>query len=218
MPGLRRFALAALLCCAPAAAQQAAPSAQGAPYDKPQGVYATINMSGTDSAIRQLAQLIPTPRREAIAAAVANAPRLTPPVLYALANAVAQDDANMAEAVFWYHVGRLRAVYDGLRCRDPSARAYVNVLGKGLNPDLTRFQRQNRQRTLQIAELAVEWDAKNARDYDHRWINLFGNVARHSAGTDPSELTVPEVEWPAILRSVHEAHLKSVRDFAAAGN
>jgi hypothetical protein len=36
-----------------------------------------------------------------------------------------------------------------------------------------------------------------------------------SAGTDPSELTVPESEWPAILKRVHEAHLKSVQEFAA---
>lgn len=203
----------ALVLAVPAAAQQ--PAAEQMPYDKPQGIYATINQSGADSAIRQLAQLIPTPRREAIAAAVASAPRQSPPVLYALANAIAQDDAAMSDAVFWYHVGRIRAVYDGLRCKDPTARNAVNILGKGLNPDLTRFQRQNRQRTLQIAELAIKWDQQNARDYDHRWINLWGKVARYSAGTDPSELTVPESEWPAILQRVHEAHLKSVQEFAA---
>jgi len=117
--------------------------------------------------------------------------------------------------VFWYHVGRIRAVYDGLRCKDSSARNAVNVLGKGLNPDIARYQRQNRQDTLAIAELAIKWDQQNARDYDHRWINLYGKVARTSPGTDPSELTVPESEWPAILQHVHEAHLKSVQEFAA---
>jgi hypothetical protein len=224
---VRGIALAALVACAlPAAAQfvvpQPAPQAvvpqpppQLLPYDKPQGIYATIDQSGTASAIRQLGELIPTPRREAIAAAIASAPRLAPPVLYALANAIAQDDASMSEAVFWYHVGRIRAVYDGLRCKDPSARNAVVVLGKGLNPDLTRFQRQNRQRTLQIAELAIKWDQQHPRDYDHRWINLYGKVARYSAGTDPSELTVPESDWPAILQRVHDAHLKSVQEFAA---
>jgi hypothetical protein len=219
VPGLRRIALAALVACAlPAAAQQPAapqPAPQSAAYDKPQGIYATINMSGTESAIRQLGQLIPTLRHEAIAAAIPRAPSLAPPALYALANAIAQDDASMSDAVFWYHVGRIRAVYDGLRCKDPSARNVVNVLGKALNPDLTRFQRQNRQRTLQIAELAIQWDQQQPRNYDHRWINLDGSVARHSAGTDPTELTVPESEWPAILKRVHEAHLKSVQEFAA---
>ena len=211
---MRLRALALLLACAlPAAAQQPAPEQKA--YDKPQGIYATINQSGAQSAINQLGQLIPTPRREAIAAAIASAHRQPPPVLYALANAIAQDDARIEEAVFWYHVGRIRAVYDGLRCKDPTARNAVNILGKGLSPDVSRYQRQHRPRTLEIAKLAIAWDQKNPHTYDHRWINLYGKVARTSAGTDPSELTVPESEWPAILNRVHEAHLKSVEEFAA---
>jgi hypothetical protein len=91
----------------------------------------------------------------------------------------------------------------------------VAEYGKRLNPDVARYKRQNRQHTLQIAELAIKWDQQNPRQYDHRWINLYGKVARASAGTDPSELTVPESEWPAILRRTHDAHLKSVQEFAA---
>jgi hypothetical protein len=187
-----------------------------APYAKPQGIYATIDVNATEAAIRRLGQLIPYPRREAIAAAVAVAPRLSPPALYALANAVALDDANMPDAVFWYHVARIRAVYDALRCKDASARTVINDFGKRLNPDVARYQRQHREHTLQIAELAIKWDQQNPRDYDHRWINLYGKVARYSDGTDPAEPTVPEGEWPAILERVHAAHLKSVQEFAAA--
>lgn len=211
---MRSVLLALLLAGAlPASAQQGA--SEPVAYEKPQGIYATINTSGTEAALRALGQLIPTPRREAIAAAVASASRLSPPVLYALANAIAQDDAKVPEAVFWYHVGRLRAVYDALRCKDPSAREIIVALGKGLNPDVSRYQRQRREHTLQIAELAIKWDRQNPRDYDHRWINLYGKVARTSAGIDPAELTLPEAEWPAILQRVHEAHLKSVQEFAA---
>jgi len=209
---LRAFAL--LMACAfPVAAQQPAPEQK--PFDKPQGIYATINQTGAESAIRRLGQLIPYERREAIAAAVASASRQPPPVLYALANAVSLDDANMGDAVFWYHVARLRAVYDGLRCKDPSARNAVNILGKGVSPDISRYQRQHRQQTLEIAKLAIAWDQANPHAYDHRWINLYGKVARYSPGTDPAELTVPESEWPEILKRVYEAHLKSVEEFAA---
>ena len=137
------------------------------------------------------------------------------PALYALANAIAQDDGRIEDAVFWYHVARIRAVYDGLRCRDASARGAVTLLGKGLLPEIARYQRQNRGRTLQIAQAALRWDAANARNYDHRWINLWGRVARSSRGEDPSEPTVPEGEWPAILKYVHETHLRSVTEFAA---
>ncbi len=206
--------LALLLLCALTAAAQT-PAPEPVANARPQGIYATINLSGTESAIRQLGQLIPHERREAIGAAVANAAKLSPPVLYALANAVSLDDVNMPDAVFWHHVGRIRAVYDGLRCKDPTARDAINVLGKGLSPDISRYQRQHRQYTLEIAQRAIAWDQKNPHSYDHRWINLYGKVARYSAGADPAELTVPESEWPDILKRVHDAHLKSVEEFAA---
>ena len=209
--GLLAYALA---CALPAAAQQGA--SESTPHDKPQGIYAAIDVSANEAAIKRLGQLIPYPRREAIAAAVAGASKLSPPALYALANAVALDDANIPDAVFWYHVARIRAVYDALRCRDETARPVVADFGKRLNPDVARYQRQHREHTLQIAELALKWDRENPRNYDYRWINLYGKVARTSAGTDPAELTVPESEWPVILQRVHEAHLKSVREFAAA--
>ncbi len=194
----------------------AAVLAQQAPaqFDKPQGIYAKIEVRETDAAIRRLGQLIPGPRREAIAYYTARTASLTPPALYALANAIAQDDQQVDTAVFWYHVGRIRAVYDALRCRDATAHNAVVVLGKGLTPEITRYQRQRRARTLEIAKLAVDWDQKNPRDYDHRWINLWGKVARTSAGTDPAELSFPESEWPAFLQRARDGHLKSVQEFA----
>ena len=91
---------------------------------------------------------------------------------------MAQDDANIPDAVFWYHVGRIRAVYDALRCKDATARTVVTDFGKRLNPDVARYQRQHREHTLQIAEFAIKWDQQNPRNYDHRWINLYGKVAR----------------------------------------
>jgi hypothetical protein len=184
-------------------------------HARPQGVYAAIDIQGQLRTIASLRELIPVPRREAISAALGNPAALSPPALYALANAIAQDDVNIEQAVFWYHVGRIRAVYDALRCKDPTARNAVNILGRNLNPDVARYQRQHRARTLEIAEIALDWDKSNARQYDHRWVNLYGKVARESEGTDPSELTVPEAEWPAILKYVHETHLKSVQEFAA---
>ena len=221
MRAARELACALALCCAQATAQQVVPPPVAPPqqtpagFDKPQGIYASIDVHGQLRTIARLRELIPTPRREAITAALAKPAALSPPAIYALANAISQDDANMREAVFWYHVGRLRAVYDALRCKDPTARNAVNILGRNLNPDIARYQRQRRQYTLEIAEIAIKWDRDNPREYDHRWVNLYGKVARESAGTDPSELTVPEPEWPAILKHVHEAHLKSVQDFAA---
>ncbi len=41
-----------------------------------------------------------------------------------------------------------------------------------------------------------------------------GKVAAASAGADAGELLLPESEWPAILKRVHDAHLQGVRAFA----
>jgi hypothetical protein len=210
-----RWLLLGLTLALPFAALAQQPAAEPPQFDRPQGLYAKIDIRETDLAIRRLGQLIPGPRREAIAHYLERAPALAPPALYALANAFAQDDRQVDTAVFWYHVARIRAVYDALRCKDATARNALAVLGKGLNPDIPRYQRQRRQRTLEIAQLALDWDAKHPRNYDHRWVNLWGKVARSSAGADPAELTLPESEWPALLQRAREGHLKSVQEFAA---
>lgn len=232
---MRAAAIALALLCASAAAQpvvqppsaplttvpqtgspSVVPQQDGPqPHARPQGIYATIDIRGQLATIARLRDLIPAPRREAIAAALVHPEALSPPALYALANAIALDDPQIEQAVFWYHVARLRAVYDALRCKDASARYAVNLFGRNLNPDVARYQRQHRARTLEIAQAALDWDGANPRQYDYRWINLYGKVARDSAGADPAELTVPESEWPGILAHVHEAHLQSVRAFAA---
>ena len=135
----------------------------------------------------------------------------TPPVIYALANALAA--AEPEPAIFWYHVGRVRAVYDALRCRDKTARAGLIYLRKQLSPELVRLLATRPERLVRQVHQAVEWDAVYPQDYDHRWIALFGNVSRSSSGEDPGEVTVPESQWPALRKYVHEAHLKSVKGF-----
>jgi hypothetical protein len=191
-----------------ASAQQASP-----PYH---GVYAAINMERTRAMIQRLSAAYGSDRREAIREVRENAAAFMPPVLYALADALAEDYAE--EAIFWYQVGRLRAVYDALRCRDRTARAGLIYLRRQLSPALVRILAARPERALRLASSAVEWDAANPQDYDHRWIALFGRVSRISSGDNPDEVTVGENEWPAIRRYVHETHLKSVREFASTKN
>jgi hypothetical protein len=194
------------LALAPRALAQQAPA-------QFRGVYAAIDMRPAREVIRRLGAKTGGERRPAIREVLKDPSAHMPPVLYALANALSEDDPD--DAVFWYHVGRLRAVYDGLRCRDTTARRGVTVLGKSLTVALRSAQFYQRGNLVAFAQKAIDWDAKNPRNYDHRWIALHGKVAAASSGTNPDELTVPESEWPAILQHVHEAHLKSVQDFAA---
>jgi hypothetical protein len=202
----RRLALAALLAVLvpPALAQSLAA--------RPRGVYARINMDAPADMVRRLGAAYGTDRRLAIREVLGRPAAQMPPVLYALANALAEDHAE--EAIFWYHVGRLRAVYDALRCRDKTAQVGMLALRKQLGQKLIEAQAYRRDRLVRIAKKAVEWDAANDRSYDQRWIALYGKVAAESDGSD-SEIFVPEAEWPAILKHVHEAHLEAVEKYAA---
>jgi len=206
-----RYLLAWLACCAALALPGAAPAQTPPQY---RGVYASIRMGPTQDMIERLGAAYGSDKRAAIREVRANPGSYLPPVLYALANALAEDYAE--EAIFWYHVGRLRAVYDGLRCRDESARTPAMLdLRKRMGLLLRSAQFYRRERLPGIAQKAVDWDAKNPRDYDQRWVALYGNEAAASAGADGQSLLLPEAEWPAILKHVHETHLESVRRFAA---
>jgi hypothetical protein len=163
--------------------------------------------------INRLAPAYGTDRRVAIQEVQGRPTAVMPAVLYALANTLVEDHAE--QAIFWYHVGRVRAVYDSLRCRDKTAQKAMLALRHLMVPELGRSQYYRRDRVLGIARKAVAWDLDNSRSYDQRWPALYGDVAQTSPGTDAGEVTVPESEWPAILKEVHDAHLQSVEKFVA---
>ena len=191
---------------------QKAPPPQPEPAPVFRGVYAAIDMRPSQDLMRRLASRASGERWPAIREVLKDPASHMPPVLYAFANALSED--NTEQAVFWYHVARIRAVYDGLRMRDLTSRHAVGLLGKQLNNTLKSAQFYQRGNLVAIAQRAIEWDAKNPRNYDARWIALFGKVAASSPGTDADEILLPESEWPAILKHVHETHLKSVQEFA----
>lgn len=211
---------AGALCCAAALHAQTpakpAPSEKGGVYvpalpAQPQGVYATIDVRPMNATILRLET---AGQRNTAAREVIRSPSgHMPPVLYKVANVLSGDRPE--EAIFWYHVGRVRAVYDAFRCRDETSRNVIPALGQTLSIELRRSQYFHRDGLVAIARKAIDWDAKNPRGYDQRWVCLYGRVAQSSAGADPAEVQKPENEWPSILQHVHEAHLKSVQDFAA---
>jgi hypothetical protein len=203
---LRRLALvlACLWAVHPAMAQS--PAAQ------PRGVYARINMAAPAEMIQRLRAPYGSDKHLAVRQVKGRPEAQMPPVLYALANALAEDHPE--EAIFWYHVGRIRALYDMLRCRDKTAQAGMLALRAQMSEPLKQSQFYRRDRVLSIARKAVEWDAANSRSYDERWIALYGKVAATSDGSD-ADIFVPEAEWPAILKYVHETHLAAVEKFAA---
>ena len=192
---LGRWLAVVLVACAPAAA-----------------LAQKFDMHPTEAMVARLSVAYGTDKREAMRDVQRSASSYNPLVLYALANALIEDYSE--RAIFWYHVGRIRATYDALRCRDKSAQNAMLELRKRMNQDLRSAQFYRRERLPGIAQKAVDWDAKNPRNYDQRWIALYGTVAASSPGTDADSLMLPESDWPAILKRVHETHLKSVQDFS----
>ena len=201
-----RWLAVALVACAPAAALAQKPPAPA----EFRGVYAKIDMRPTEAMVARLKVAYGTDKREAMRQVERSAATYNPLVLYALANALVED--NSERAIFWYHVGRMRAVYDAFRCRDKSAQNVMLELRKRMSPELGSNQFYRRDRLVGIARKAIEWDASNPRDYDQRWVANFGKAAGSSGGgTD--EVFVPESEWSAILKRVHDTHLESVQKF-----
>lgn len=183
---------------------------------QPSGAYATIDTRLAFESIGRLGASAIADRSAAIDEVIGKASEQMPPVLYALANVLSRESGRIEEAIFWYHVGRLRAVYDAQRCRDETARQAVGVLGMGLSQELRKAHLENPERVLPIAKRAIEWDAANPHSYDHRWINLHGMGAIQPSNS-VNQMTVSENEWPAILAKVHSEHLKNVEAFAAKG-
>jgi len=175
------------------------------------GVYATIDISSSQK--MELRLTSGSERRAAVREVLKNPGSYAPPVLYALANALSADRPE--DAIFWYHVGRLRIVYDALLCRDKTVRKIIPVIGRTLSVELRYAQYYHRDAVLEIAKKAIAWDASNPRNYDQRWIALFGEVAQTSPGTDVGEVSRSKRRWPEILQHVHDSHLASVEAFAA---
>lgn len=210
---LATCATCSMLAFAPRALAQIPRLAPGKDV-KFRGVYATILLDTANVYIRRLAAPYGSDRRLAISEVLGRPTAVLPAVLYALANTLVEDHAE--QAIFWYHVGRVRAVYDALRCRDKTSQpAALLALRHLISKPLAEAQFYRRERLVDIARKAIDWDSSNSRSYDERWPALFGEVAQTSPGTNAAEVQLPEAEWPAILTHVHETHLVSVEKFAA---
>lgn len=209
---MRSFPVLLLLACAvPAWAQQGGQPRVFMPPSSPKGVYATVDLQPMLLMEKRLGT--PGERGSALREVLKDPAAYPPLVLYGVANALVADKPE--EGIFWYHVGRMRAVYDAFLCRDATARNLIPALGKTMSPDLIRSQHFQRNKLNDIARRAVQWDLQNPRGYDQRWICLYTKTAQTSTGVDSAEVQIAREEWPAKLAQVHEAHLKAVAAFVA---
>jgi type IV pilus assembly protein PilA len=166
--------------------------------------------------LRRLGSYSSRMRKEAIEEALQSPAAQSPPVLYALANTLSREKGRIGEALLWYHIGRLRAVYDALRMRDKRAKQAVAALGRTLSEELKDFQVRNRKRALTAAKKAIDWDGANPRKYDQRWAARYAEVPGIEETEKLESLMYAQADWPDILRYVHQTHLHSVQTFVQA--
>lgn len=135
----------------------------------------------------------------------------TPPVLYALTGAL-MSEGRSAEAIFWYHVAKMRVSYDLRRNRDKSLGDIPQVLAMRLpKPLLQEVYFEHLDSSLEVVKSAIEWDDKHAHDYNPLW------PTPHGLGVfNPGEEGLaPEPTWQAINDSVHAQWLGAMSKIVA---
>lgn len=123
----------------------------------------------------------------------------SPPVLYSLTNALANEN-RLKEAVFWYHVGKMRVTYDIRRNRDQSLGDVPQVLAMRLaKPVVQAVYFTGLDGALYVVKSAIAWDSAHAHNYNPLW------PAPHGMGVfkPGEEGLAPEKDWSAINEAVH---------------
>ena len=189
---------------------------------QPQGEYATIDTSGINRAILILAKGSDD-EKDALVEKITKLPGdYAPPVFMFMARRL-YDKGDAGGAYFWFSFGRLRGRYDAARCADLSARQEIDVMIMNLNrdhPELRKYPlKMKPDDIVPFARRVLKLDRETPRHYDYRWINLNGMnaiIGGLSGGNSGHEaLSVPESEWPDLLRKLQDDFLKGAEQIAA---
>ena len=132
--------------------------------------------------------------------ALDRADSVSPAVLYSMAGALAKVN-RQNEAVFWYHVGKMRVQFDIMRNRDRSLGDVPTVLAMGLPKPLLQavYLVGNPDDMLNITKTAIDWDNSHGHNYNPLWPVPHG-LGIFSPG---EEGLAPESQWQDMNDSVH---------------
>jgi hypothetical protein len=171
--------------------------AQTTTYVKPKGIYAEIDVAGSNKAIENLSGENKTLQQQTLDSILSSPNSYNPPVLYALSRVLYNQDKK-DEAAFWFYVAQLRARYDANLCLDNSAKDAVSILNNEYGPDINKYAFQNIDSLEKTVIKVVDYVRNNEENYDHRWINLHGMDAFLDAKS--KKISEPKGKWPAIKK------------------
>lgn len=96
-----------------------------------------------------------------------------PPVLY-LISAIMFDNDYQDQGIFWFYTAQLRARSDANKAADKTTHEAINQLNRRFGVRIIPYATSNPDKLAAIVTQSLEWDSKQARNYDPRWIALQG--------------------------------------------
>lgn len=172
-------------------------------YVEPTGVYSQVDTEKQSQSLLILKSTNAALKSKLIDAVIAKPNDYTPPVLYAMAQELfLRDDKD--NAVYWYNLAHLRALYDANLCLDNSAKEEVARLNKEYGTEITLYALQDITKLEQTVQKVIDFVRTNSENYDERWISLHGKLAQKKSGqentTENRDLCLPKSEWGAVKK------------------
>lgn len=147
-----------------------APSAQQtAQRPVPKGEFTQIDVKRSQAVMDQIAE----GNTESINTVLQQPNDYAPPVLY-LVSAIMFDNDYQDQAVFWFYTAQLRARSDANKAEDKTTHDAINQLNQQFGRRIIPYATSNPDRLAAIVNQSLEWDSKQSRNYDPRWIALTG--------------------------------------------
>lgn len=174
-----------LLCGLLAACSSQSPSEQTKQPDSKAGSQATANQAPEKVTPKgEFAQIDVTKSQQAMDAIISGKGDTineilkqpndyAPPALY-LISAIMFDNDYKDQATFWFYAAQLRARSDANKSGDNTAHGAVSLLNQRFGANITPYSMSDPKRLQAIVSQALEWDSKQSRNYDARWIALQG--------------------------------------------
>ncbi len=179
---------------------------------QPKGEYAKIDTSSIFRDMKVFAGH-DAAEKDALVNKIRDHPGDYAPPVYMLMARRLYETGDAENAYFWFSFGRLRGQYDAARCADLSARDGIDVMVMNLDPELRRFPAKMKPDDIvPFARRVVKLDSDTPYNYDHRWLNLHG-LGVFIGGQ--REFSLPQSQWPDLLKKGREEYLKGAEDMAA---
>ena len=178
---------------------------------KPQSEYAKIDTSGTIRDMTILAKGSDSEKDALVKKINKNPGDYAPPVFMLMARRL-YEKRDAEGAYFWFCFGRMRGRYDAARCADVSARDGIAVMVRNVEPELRKYPTKMKPDDIvPFAMKVVKLDRDTPFNYDHHWLNLHGMGVFTG---DKQEFSLPESQWPDLLKKVRDDFLKGAEEMA----